>query len=81
MQSVESQPTFRRNISPPFSGSNKPSKIPAAPIWQRSSQAMCGYGKGEVRMLVRSGTIRKGELCNSCSSPDIGGNVSSRREV
>jgi hypothetical protein len=26
---VESQPTFQRNISPPSSGSNKPSKIPA----------------------------------------------------
>jgi hypothetical protein len=25
---VESQPAFRRNISPPSSGSNKPSKIP-----------------------------------------------------
>jgi hypothetical protein len=31
MQSVESQPTFRRNILPPSSGSkNKPGKIPAS---------------------------------------------------
>jgi hypothetical protein len=29
VQSVESQLTFRRNISAPSSGSNKPSKIPA----------------------------------------------------
>jgi hypothetical protein len=27
--SVESQPTFRRKISPPFLGSNKPRKAPA----------------------------------------------------
>jgi hypothetical protein len=29
VQPVESEPTFRKNISPPSSGSNKPSKIPA----------------------------------------------------
>jgi hypothetical protein len=29
VQSVESQPTFRSNISPPSSGSIKPSRIPA----------------------------------------------------
>jgi hypothetical protein len=29
MWSFESQSTFRRNISPPFSGSNKPRNIPA----------------------------------------------------
>jgi hypothetical protein len=30
IQSTESQPMFQRNITPPSSGSNKPSKIPAS---------------------------------------------------
>jgi hypothetical protein len=35
VQSVERQPTFRRNISPPSSGSNnKPSKKAAESMWQ-----------------------------------------------
>jgi hypothetical protein len=48
--SVETQPTFRRQISPPSSGSNKPSKIPARkqvastlhtdPIWKTAAHVL-----------------------------------------
>jgi hypothetical protein len=38
--SVESQQTFRRNISPPSSGSNKPSKVPA---WKQAESRVIGW--------------------------------------
>jgi hypothetical protein len=49
MQSVESQPTFRRNIPPPSSESkNKPSKIKQRERWQEGPHFHADFLLGDV---------------------------------
>jgi hypothetical protein len=42
VHSVESQPTFRMNISPPSSGQNKPRKIQA---WTQAARSAIGWAE------------------------------------
>jgi hypothetical protein len=65
--SVESQPTFRRNISPPSSGSNKPSKIPA---WKQvASRARV---KSSIALLA---TSFYADILSGLFDPEDGGNI------